>query len=88
MGEEISKSIIHKKTIDMEQDQKGQASNEQQSGSGEQNPTLHEKGSEVADYGNVMGGSSDGNVQEEQSGSQQSNENRSGADSNSTVGNP
>lgn len=72
----------------MNQDEKEQAANGQQSGTGEQNPTLNEKGSEVADYGNVMGGSSDQNVQEGQNSSQQSNEGRSGSDSNTTIGNP
>lgn len=62
MGEEISNSIINLKTKAMNQDEKEQAANGQQSGTGEQNPTLNEKGSEVADYGNVMGGSSDQNV--------------------------
>ena len=44
--------------------------NEQQPGgqqkqtAGEQNPTLNEKGTSVADYGNVMGGSSDENAQQ------------------------
>lgn len=48
----------------MEKDQKGQQDNQQQQTAGEQNPTLNEKGSAVADYGNVMGGSSDENAQQ------------------------
>lgn len=72
----------------MEQDQKEQMPNEQLPGAGEQNPTLNEKGSEVADYGNVMGGSSDQNVQEGKSNSDGANDARAGKDGNSTVGTP
>lgn len=49
----------------MENDQKKQHDQQQQS-IGEQNPTLNEKGTSVADYGNVMGGSSDENAQQGQ----------------------
>ena len=35
---------------------------QQQQTTNEQNPTLNEKGTSVADYGNVMGGSSDENA--------------------------
>lgn len=43
----------------MEQNQKQPSSgNSSQTGSGEKNPTLNEKGTAVPDYGNVMGGSS------------------------------
>ncbi len=50
----------------MEHNQKGQEPGQQQQASGEQNPTLNKAGSSVADYGNVMGGSSDENVQQGQ----------------------
>jgi hypothetical protein len=68
----------------MENNQKGQNSNDQQQQqtTGEQNPTLNEKGTSVADYGNVMGGSSDENAQYGQTtgtGRQ---------DGNETMGNP
>lgn len=44
----------------MDKDQKEKLSgNQQQPETGEKNPTLNEKGTSVADYGNVMGGSSD-----------------------------
>ena len=41
-----------------------QPGGQQQQAAGEQNPTLNEKGTSVADYGNVMGGSSDENAQQ------------------------
>lgn len=66
----------------MEKKQHNQEPGQQQT-QGEQNPTLNEKGSAVADYGNVMGGSSDQNVQE---GNQSGEQERSG--SNDTLGNP
>jgi hypothetical protein len=59
----------------------------QQSGAGEQNPTLQQAGTSVPDYGNVMGGASDENVEQEQEGNRQGNEHRSGND-NDTLGNP
>jgi hypothetical protein len=66
----------------MEKNHNGQETDEQQTGAGK-NPTLDEKGASVADYGNVMGGSSDANVPEQGSGG----EGRSG-ESNDTTGNP
>jgi hypothetical protein len=73
-------------TKDMEQDQKGQQGEQKQQPVGEQNPTLHQPGTQVADYGNVTGGSADGDV--EGSGETE-NANRSGGDTQSdTVGNP
>lgn len=68
----------------MDKNQHEQGSQQQQS-AGEQNPTLHEPGAKVADYGNVMGGSSDANVKQ---GQDSSNEERSGSDNNETMGNP
>jgi hypothetical protein len=68
----------------MDNQQKNQSSNEQQSDN-QQNPTLHDKGTRVPDYGNVMGGSSDTNVEQ---GKHQSNEERSGSESKETMGNP
>jgi hypothetical protein len=55
----------------MDNNQKEQQQNQQQpqqqpqqQTSGEQNPTLNQPGTSVADYGNVMGGSSDENAQQ------------------------
>lgn len=49
----------------MDKKQDEQSPNEQQQQTaGEKNPTLNEKGTSVADYGNVMGGSSDENVEQ------------------------
>ena len=58
---------------------------QQQQGTTEQNPTLHQPGTRVADYGNVMGGSADGNVEQE---NVESNKERSGSNDNQTIGNP
>lgn len=66
----------------MDEQQKKQSTGSEQAG---QNPTLHDKGTRVPDYGNVMGGSSDGNVEQ---GKQQSNTERSGDGKNATQGNP
>jgi hypothetical protein len=52
----------------MENDQKGQQANQGQQSQGEQNPTLNHPGTQVADYGNVTGGSANGNVEQEQQG--------------------
>lgn len=49
------------------------------------NPTLHDKGTRVPDYGNVMGGSSDVNAEQ---GQEQANTERSGSGKNDTQGNP
>lgn len=68
---------------DKKSEQTGQEHQQQQQQStGEQNPTLQQPGSSVADYGNVMGGSSDENAQQGHStgtGRQ---------DSGETMGNP
>lgn len=70
----------------MAQTQKDQQGNQAQQSSGEQNPTLHQPGTQVADYGNVTGGSADVNVEVEKSGE---NTGRSGGGAgNDTVGNP
>ena len=69
--------------MDNEQQKKqtGQNQQEQQT-SGEQNPTLQQPGTSVADYGNVMGGSSDENAQ-------QGHKTGTGRqDSSETIGNP
>lgn len=69
----------------MEKEQKGQESDQQQSAG--ENPTLHQPGTSVADYGNVMGGSSDANVQQgQESQSRESNQGREG--NNDTIGTP
>jgi hypothetical protein len=68
----------------MDNNQKGQQQDQQnqQQTSGEQNPTLNQPGTSVADYGNVMGGSSDENAQQgHKSGTGRQ-------DSNETIGNP
>ena len=69
----------------MDKQEKGQDPNQQPS-VGEQNPTLHQEGTKVADYGNVMGGSSNANNVEQ--GQNRDNEKRSGSGSNETMGNP
>lgn len=70
----------------MDNNQKGQSSDkqdqQQQPSTGEKNPTLNEKGTSVADYGNVMGGSSDENTQY----GQKTGTGRQ--DSDETMGNP
>jgi hypothetical protein len=48
--------------MEKEQNEKGSSEQQQQQSQGEKNPTLNEKGTSVADYGNVMGGSSDENA--------------------------
>jgi hypothetical protein len=71
----------------MENDQKGQQANQGQQSQGEQNPTLNQPGTQVADYGNVTGGSANGNVEQEQQGrSNEQSGSRSG--NNDTMGNP
>ncbi|MDQ3278147.1 MAG: hypothetical protein M3Q06_07460 [Bacteroidota bacterium] len=70
----------------MDQKQNDQQSS-QQSGPTEQNPTLKDLGTSVPDYGNVMGGASDANVQQGQEENRQQNDRRSGEDSD-TAGNP
>lgn len=85
MGKRVRvNQFVSLKTTQMDKQQKGQDSNQQPS-TGEQNPTLHQEGTKVADYGNVMGGSSDANVEQGQNGD---NEERSGTGSNETMGNP
>ncbi|HEV7331632.1 MAG TPA: hypothetical protein VGN63_11380 [Flavisolibacter sp.] len=59
----------------------------QQANTAGQNPTLKEAGTAVSDYGNVMGGASDENVQQGGEESHQENQQRSGGESN-TLGNP
>ena len=69
----------------MENNKKGEQSGQeqqQQQNSGEQNPTLQQPGSSVADYGNVMGGSSDENAK------QGHNTGTGRQDSAETIGNP
>ena len=58
-------------------------------GVGEQNPTLNNPGTKVADYGNPTGGSAaDGSSEDQQqSNPQRGNENESQG-SNDTIGNP
>ena len=71
----------------MEKDQKGQQPNQGQPSQGEQNPTLNQPGTKVADYGNVTGGSANVPVeqgQQDRSGEQAGS--RSGNDD--TMGNP
>lgn len=50
-----------------------------------QNPTLHEKGTRVPDYGNVMGGSGNADAGPAQ---EKENKDRSGNGENETQGNP
>jgi hypothetical protein len=71
----------------MENNQKDQQSNQQQPSVGEQNPTLNQPGTQVADYGNVTGGSANESVEQEQNSS---NDERSGSSTkgNETMGNP
>lgn len=70
----------------MEQNQKGQQGEQKQQPVGEQNPTLHQPGTQVADYGNVTGGSASADVE---GGQANENANRSGGDAESgTIGNP
>lgn len=68
----------------MDKQEKGRSPNQQQS-AGEQNPTLHQEGTRVTDYGNVTGGSSSDNAEQ---GKNRSNEERSGSGSKETMGNP
>jgi hypothetical protein len=71
----------------MENEQKGQQANQEQQSQGEPNPTLNQPGTQVADYGNVTGGSASGNVEQEQQGrSNEQSGSRSG--NNDTMGNP
>lgn len=71
----------------MENDQKGQQPNQGQQSQGEQNPTLNQPGTKVADYGNVTGGSANVPVEEGQQGrSNEQGSSRSG--NNDTMGNP
>lgn len=65
--------------------QNEQDAGRQQPAQQEQNPTLHQPGTQVADYGNVMGGSSDENVTQDKD---HSNKERSGAGNNETAGTP
>ncbi|HEU4904437.1 MAG TPA: hypothetical protein VFT06_16640 [Flavisolibacter sp.] len=71
----------------MENDQKGQQGNKEQQAMGEPNPTLHQPGTKVADYGNVTGGSANETVEQQQ---QQSGTEQPGSRSanNDTMGNP
>lgn len=71
----------------MENDQKGQQANKGQQEMGEPNPTLHQPGTKVADYGNVTGGSADETV-EQQKGKIDSGRQGSHSENNDTVGNP
>lgn len=69
--------------MDHKQKEQSPGNKEQQQPSiGEKNPTLDEKGTSVADYGNVMGGSSDENSQY----GQKTGTGRQ--DSDETMGNP
>lgn len=84
MGEEEGVIVLlHSNQATMEKEQKEQQQNEQQQQTpGEPNPTLQEEGTAVADYGNVMGGSSDENAQQgHQSGTGRQ-------DTGETLGNP
>ncbi|RYD71248.1 MAG: hypothetical protein EOP53_23995 [Sphingobacteriales bacterium] len=62
---------------------------QQNEGAGEQNPTLNNPGTKVADYGNSTGGSaSDGSgLDQQQSNPQRGTENASEGN-NDTIGNP
>ncbi|RYZ62362.1 MAG: hypothetical protein EOO14_02505 [Chitinophagaceae bacterium] len=70
----------------MDHREKEQQQGEQEVGAG-QNPTLKEAGTAVPDYGNVMGGSSDGSVRQGGEESRHENEHRSGGE-DTTLGNP
>lgn len=69
----------------MEKDQKKRPENPEQDAAREQNPTLHEPGAKVADYGNVTGGSASENAEQHKSGKPQDN---SRSANNDTMGNP
>jgi hypothetical protein len=66
---------------------KQQEQGSSQQNAGQQNPTLNEKGTRVADYGNVMGGSANDTVEQ---GQNSGNQERSGnsSEQNQTLGNP
>ena len=62
---------------------------QQQQESGEQNPTLNNPGSKVADYGNTTGGSASDMAQQDQSRSNQQQEDSSiPLGNDETIGNP
>lgn len=69
----------------MQDDKSRQPQQEEQTG--EPNPTLGQPGSQVADYGNPMGGSATDAASSQHSERQGQNEAR-GTDGESTLGNP
>lgn len=69
----------------MENDQKNQRENPGQNADREQNPTLHEPGAKVADYGNVTGGSASENAEQQETRKPREN---SRSANNDTIGNP
>ena len=70
-------------------DNKNQQQQNAGTGTGEQNPTLDSPGSQVADYGNTMGGSANENTGQSQQGSNPQRGNGNEAqENNDTIGNP
>lgn len=69
----------------MEEKQKSSAD---QSQGLQQNPTLNEKGTKVPDYGNVMGGSADTNVEQGQQPDNRRETNTTRSENADTMGNP